>query len=444
MTRRLLLLGLSLFGGSCSGEDGRDAASDASTSATPTSVATGVGPTDPTGGATSSTGSASETTADEPTSGGASSESDEPAEPPTLVRLGETFVIPTIAETAPKRFVDAAHDPAGDVYLVVNGNAATGGSFLDADGQPLASPFMIAETAAWTQGSRVVFGGDAFLVAWLDTRDAQDVYKVRGRLVGWDGAGPAFAGPDFVIGGDGAYQEMAPAIAWSATSQTFMVVWHTGTEHDLHAQRVAADGALVGPPIVLTADPDWQSDAGIAWHPIRDEWLVAYKHESATSEVRVRRLAADGAPLGEAITLTVAPGTWLAQVTYLPETEDYLVAWVEATIMARRVDADGAPIAPAFAVAPPGYGNYDGFMMARHPVSGHFAAVFHGPGDEDYALAFDVGGATSPLVMATSSPGEEGNFNPHVVAHSTRREWLMVATRMYTEVVGQRLDNPSR
>lgn len=382
-----------------------------------------------------STGEAATTTSAE--SSGGSSESGAQGGPPTLMRVGGTFEVPTIAETMPKRFADAAHDSVSDVYLVVNGNAAIGGSFVDAEGTSLGPPFAVAETTAWTQGVRVAFGDAAFLVAWHDNRDAPDVSKLRGRIIKWDGA-PGFGGPDFVIGGDGTYSEMPPAIAWSATSQTFMVVWHTGAEHDIHAQRLAGDGTLVGGPTAVTADPDWQSDAGVAWHSGRDEWLVVYTHAGATTEVRARRLAGDGTPIAEPTTLTTAAGTWLAQVVYMPETDEYLAAWFEGMMTARRLDADGVPVGEAFAVAP-GYGNYDGFAIARSPVSGRFAAVFHGDSDEDFAAAFAADGSSSAVIVATDSPGREGHFNPHVAAHSTRAEWLLVTSLGFASVVGQRL-----
>ena len=404
------------------------------TTSTPTSEASGLtGTSDD-----SSTGAAPGTTLGESSDSGAASESGAPDGPPTLVRIGETFVVPTLAASMPKRFADAAHDAAGDVYLVVNGNGATSGSFVSADGAPLGQPFAVAETDAYTQGVRVWFGGAAFLVAWHDNRDAPNVSKLRGRLVAWDGGGPAFAGPDFVIGGDGTYSEMPPAIAWSATTQTFMVVWHTGEAHDIAAQRVAADGALVGGILPITADADWQSDAGVAWHAGRDEWLVVYTHAGATTEVRARRLASDGAPIGEPATLTTAAGTWLAQATYVPDTADYLTAWFEGEMKARRVDADGVPLGDAFSLAP-GYGNYDGYAVAYNAASGTFAAVFHGTTDEDFALAFTVDGTTSAVLEATASRGADGHFNPHVVAHSTRPEWLLVTSLGFASVVAQRL-----
>ncbi|MBL9102945.1 MAG: hypothetical protein JNL82_18520 [Myxococcales bacterium] len=437
--RPVSVLGLALAC-ACTGNDPTSGAADGPHGA-PASTTSAAGP--------GSTGEASTTGAEATGAGATSGEAaasageasagdtstGEPGATPTLTRVGPTFEIPTLAETMPKRFADAAHDPVHDVYLVVNGNAAISGTFVDAAGAALGTPLALAETAAWTQGVRVAFGATMFLAAWHDNRDAPDVAKLRGRIVGWDGE-PLLAGPDFVIGGDGTYSEMPPAIAWSSASQAFLVVWHTGADHDIHAQRVAGDGALVGGPIAVTQDADWQSDAGVAWHPQRDEWLVVYSHAGATTEVRARRVAGDGALAAPATTLTLAPATWLAQVAYRAETGDYLAAWYEGKMMAMRVSADGEPLGEPFVLAP-NYGTYDGFAVARSPVGGGFAAVFHGDSDEDFAAAFTADGAQGPVIVATDSPGADGHFNPRIAAHSTRREWLVVTSLGFSRVVGQ-------
>jgi hypothetical protein len=404
-------------------------------------------------GESSTSGTAGSTTDDGETSGSvgedgtsgftssgeaSSTDTGDPEGPPTLQRIGDTFTIPSLEASAPKRFADAAHDPVGDVYLVVNGNGATSGSFVDAEGTPVGMPFAVAQTQAYTQGVRVGFGGDAFLVAWHDNRERPNSARVRGRLVRWDGSAPTFGGDDFAIGTSASYSEMPPALAWSETSGRWLVAWHTSVADDIHAQFVGADGTLVGAEIVVTADPDWQSDVGLAWNPERDEWLAAYTHAGATTEVRARRVALDGALLGNETSLTQAGGTWLAHAAWEPDRGEYVVAWFESRIAMRRVDADGNPIGDVVELAT-GYGNYDGFSMAYSPVTRTFAAVFHGQSDEDFAATFDADGTQSAVIEATSSRGMDGHFNPHVAAHSTRPEWLLVTSLGFASIVGQRL-----
>jgi hypothetical protein len=272
-------------------------------------------------------------------------------------------------------------------------------------------------------------------VAWHDNREAPNIARLRGRRVSWDGA-PQL-GADVEIGTGDTYSEMPPAIAWSQTSASFLVAWHTAMGDDIHAQRVDAEGTRIGTPIVVTADPDWQSDAGIAWNADRDEWLVVYTHAGATTEVRARLVAADGTLLGEAITLATADGTWLAQAAFDASTGDYLVAWYEGRIAALTLAADGAPTSAIFELAA-GHGSYDGFALAHDPITGWFAAAFHGNSDEDFAITFDASGTQSDVIEATSSRGEDGNFNPRIAARGDG-EWLLVTSRGFAEIVGQRL-----
>ncbi len=428
MRRALLLVGCV----GCAG--GADQRQDGATGAVTTEPTAGSGDL-PTTGIDPDTLDPDDATT-QPPAGTSSESGGPPAGPPTLVRIGETFVIPTLAASMPKRFADAAHDPLHDVWLVVTGNVATSGTVLDADGAPIGEPFVVADVA-YTQGQRVAFGGDAFFVAWHDNRDDPMSARVRARAIAWDGSAPVL-GDDVEIGTGASYSEMPPAIAWSESSQQFLVAWHTAAGDDIHAQRVAPDGTRVGDAIAVTADADWQSDAGLAWNPTLDEWLVVYTHAGATTEVRARIVAADGSLSPTERTLATAAGTWLAQAAYVPETGDYLAAWFDGAISARHVAVDGTPVGEAFVIAP-GYGSYDGFAMAYSPVTERFAAVFHGTTNEDWAIAFDADGVQSMVLEATSSRGDEGHFNPHVAAHGSRPEWLLVTSRGFAEVVGQRL-----
>ncbi|HWB74922.1 MAG TPA: hypothetical protein VG755_08195 [Nannocystaceae bacterium] len=412
---------------------GEDTSSDGGevTSLSTTTIATTQGETTgETSGATSSTSSTG--AVDSSTA----SSDDGSAGPPTIARVGDTFVIPTLAATMPKRFADAAHDPVHDVYLVVNGNVATSGVFVDADGVALGEPFAIAEVA-YTQGQRVAWGGDAFLAVWHDNRDDPNGARLRARSIAWDGAAPVL-GADVEIGTGTSYSEMPAAIAWSETSQAFLVAWHAVPGDDIHAQRVAIDGTKIGDPIALTTDADWQSDAGLAWHPERDEFLAVWTHAGATTEVRARIVAADGSLPGAESSLTTAAGTWLAQAAFVPSSGDYLAAWFDGAMTIRRVAIDGTPAGDPIVLAP-GYGSYDGFAIAYSPVVDGFAAVFHGTSDEDFAIAFAADGTQSEVLEATSSRGADGHFNPHVVASSTRAEWLLVTSLAFADIVGQRL-----
>jgi hypothetical protein len=357
-----------------------------------------------------------------------------------LQRIGSTLAVPSVAESAPKRFCDVAHDPEHDVYAIVNGNGATSASIVDADGAPLGTPVAVAQTTAWTQGSSIVFGDadSGFLVAWHDTRDDPNTARPWGRLLAYDGAGITFPMADFALDADASHGEAPPASAFSTVQKKFLVAWQSKPGDDIHARFVGATGPT-GNEIVVTEDPDWQSDVSVAYNPTRDEFLLAWTHAGATTEVRAQRVSAvDGALVGGLVTLGQAPGTWLARAVFLPDQSGYLVSWFGDGLTARRLSEEGAPDGDAFAFGT-GYGTYDGFAIAASAVTGTLAATFHGPSDEDFAMALNATGDESEVIQATDEPGDRGHFNPRIAAHSTRAEWMLVTSRGFEEVVVQRL-----
>jgi hypothetical protein len=234
---------------------------------------------------------------------------------------------------------------------------------------------------------------------------------------------------------------MGAALAFSETSQLFLVVWQTLADNDIRARRIDAAGALVGDEIALTADADWQSGAAVAWNETTDEFLVTYAHAGASgAAVRSRRIrASDGNLVAGETELGTARGTWTTQAIHLPCEDGYFVGWVADGAVGQRLNASGEPTAAPFTFQPPGNGYPDGFSVAHHATLDSMVAVMHGQTDEDWAAAFRSSGEQSSMFEATSSPGDDGHFNPRIVANRLRNEWLMVTSRGFTTIVGQRL-----
>lgn len=361
---------------------------------------------------------------------------------PSLSRLGSTFEVASLAQTAPKRNPDVAHDPGSDVYLVVTGAEAISGTFLGPEGQALGTPLAIAQTTAYTQSPSVVYGGGKLLVAWHDNRGNPQP-ELRARLVSWSGTAPELDGPDFSVSAGGqSYQEMTPALGYSETSGAFLVVWQSVPGDDLRARRVDTAGQPLGAEIPITADEDWQSGAAVAWNSASDEFLVTWAHAGAAgAAVRARRIAAsDGSLLGNELELGAAAGTWTTRVAYLPCEARYLVTWVAGggTTFGRRTNGSGEPDGTPFPF-PSGYGYPDGFALAYHPLINTLAAVMHGPSNDDAGIAFTSDGTQSDVQYVTESAGDEGHFNPRIVANGLRNEWLLVTSLGFATIVAQRL-----
>lgn len=360
---------------------------------------------------------------------------------PSIARLGSTFDVPTLDAASPKRNPDIAYDELHDVYLVVTGATVISGTFIDPDGTTLAPPFAVAQTAAYTQTPRVVYGAGKLLVVWHDARTDPNSPELWARFVRFNSGAPDLQATDFPVSiGGHSYQEMGAGLAYSATSQLFLVVWQAVPDNDLRARRVDTNGSLVGDEIQITADPDWQSGAAVAWSSANDEFLVTYANADASgASVRAQRIrASDGALLGAAIPLATAGGTWTTGVAYLPCDNRYVVGWVSNGASGIRTSAGGEPDGAPFSF-PSGYGYPDGFALARSPALDTLAAVMHGPTDEDFAVAFTASGDESAVLQATDNAGSDGHFNPRIAANGARAEWMMVTSLGFTTIVGQRL-----
>ncbi|MBI5535824.1 MAG: hypothetical protein HY898_24105 [Deltaproteobacteria bacterium] len=362
-----------------------------------------------------------------------------------LVRIGDTFEIPTVTQATPKRTPDVAYDPLHDVYVVVHGNNTIGGAFVSADGAPVGAPFQIQSATAWAQAPRIACEAlqGICLVTWHDAREDPNSPRVWARALTYDNGSPKFLGPDFRVNPDPSYQENAAAVAWSAASQEFLVVWQKAAQSDIRAQRVAASGTLLGGEMTISSDADWQGEPAVACSEASNECFIAHTHADAVgAKVVSRRVqAGSGTLLGDPVTLAEAKGTWVPNIAYLPWTGGYFVGWWQGELQGRFVQADGAPSGTPLPIAV-GYGAYDGFSMALHAASGTFGAVFHGTTDEDWAAALSPSGATGAVIEATQTPGTEGNFNPRIAAHAARREWLIVTSTGFAKVAGQRVGIP--
>jgi hypothetical protein len=208
----------------------------------------------------------------------------------------------------------------------------------------------------------------------------------------------------------------------------------------LYALRLDGAGSPVGPALTLSAT-DWNADPSVAFGDA-DEFFVVHTFAGATNAVYGHRVqVGTGAVVGGALALEQGGAPYVAQAPWDPTRHRFLASWWQPNLFGRFVAADYTMAAPLALV--PGYGTYDGFAIAFNTAADAYAAVMHDGDCEDWAAAVGADGASGPAVPATLSPaGTNGNFNPRIAAHGTRREWLMVSVRDFNTVVGQRLVLP--
>jgi hypothetical protein len=227
---------------------------------------------------------------------------------------------------------------------------------------------------AWTVSAPAVASAgasDRFLVVWAQGR-ADATARVWARTVGLRGA-VGRARPVSPAGEDA----RSPAVAWSGANESFLVTW-SGSAGDVrravHVRRISADGRPLGPAARVSGEDAFTpavtaSDAG---------WVVAWRGSArAEQQILARRLAGSGRPAGPPVRVSrPSGGATFPAVAAGPG--GVLVAWraavageleVHARVLGRgprrRVSRQGPDGDSRFAVGPPAVAAAeDGFLVA--------------------------------------------------------------------------------
>jgi hypothetical protein len=146
-----------------------------------------------------------------------------------------------------------------------------------------------------------------YLVVWQDGRHEDTRGRdILGRRVGADGA--KMGGSLRVSGRAAVGDEGAPALAWNAADNEYLVAWHderdSGQGADIYARRIGADGTRLGRERRVSG-PTATGDewfAAVAWDGASNQYLLVWEDERDWDilrwEIYGRLLAADGTPSG--------------------------------------------------------------------------------------------------------------------------------------------------
>ncbi|MCC6831491.1 MAG: hypothetical protein IT200_09110 [Thermoleophilia bacterium] len=252
----------------------------------------------------------------------------------------------------------AAWDARGGRFMVAwsentLGGAFTGspqrlfGRFVDTSGNAIGPAFRLGDGRMGPLVSNPVTGEFAFL-----TLDG----LVRVSRDGVTAAPVAFGEHPAPTGSVG-----LPGLAVNGRTGEYLVTWAAVSEsggREVFAQRIGPDGAEHGPDVrvsddgAATEELEGPADTTATWNEVDDEYLVAWR---ARSRVHVRRLAADGTPLGDGRAVS-APGSAPRAsvyggpaVTHVARDDEYVVAWpggtgVAAEAIVQRLDGRAAEI----------------------------------------------------------------------------------------------------
>jgi hypothetical protein len=296
---------------------------------------------------------------------------------PSLVRAGGPSGIDLLVSGDPEEQEQpaAAYNPARNEYLVVWTNDRSEDDDLFAqlvsgDGTLVGLPFPVSTgSGADRRLPALAFNGTRgeYLVVW-EHQDTTGI-KIKGQRLSESGQpvdGELLVGPPSSLASG-----FAPAVAYAARAETYLVVWqnyvHGSPASSIEGQVLSDLGAPVGPSQTMAEGTRWlgYERPDVAAGGKGYDYLVVWQREDKVRgayDVFARRVGGDGSPQqpGE-ILICIWPGDQFAPtvegIAASPYQEQYLVAWEHRSddglgdIHAIRLSGSGCPLGPYLAVA---------------------------------------------------------------------------------------------
>ena len=309
------------------------------------------------------------------------------------------------------------------VYLLAWADAATGvqGRLWSPAAGFQSEPFTIAPASYDPSGPQVAYSSsaDEFLVVWYDFRDGlPDVFARRVTPEG------GLVGDEITVSGATNAQYL-PTVAYNPDDDEYLVAWsdrRSSGATDIYGQRVASDGTLIGMEIsICTASGD-QWNPAVAFGSTRGEYLVVWedwRDNPAQPTLYAQRVAADGSLVGDNFTiLPDAFDLWHPSVAYSPAADRFIVVWEDrrgndADIVARHMHSDGTSAGAEFTVVSAA-GDQGAPAAADEPGQATYFVVWQDGRDPQMApdlharrVAHKDGIVGSELVISDYSGGQE-------------------------------------
>jgi len=307
------------------------------------------------------------------------------------------------------RLPEAAYNSIHRTWLVVwvdYTQSGVWGRLRADDGVPEGGPFQIA-LGPISLFPSVTFNStrDEWLVAYQDEGHASPVYVQR--LRGADGALEGAAVP-VATTSTGSHAH----VAWSATSDVYLVVFATPGDVAVHARLVGGDGQPRGADIAVRVDADFSGYPAVAWGDARDEFLVTWDWDRDNFAcIWGQRVDAAGELQGGPIEITTGGKQGRSPPAWDPAGQRWLVQFNDTSVPGnsfdqggRFVNADGS-LGAAVAIADTA--GFEGDTILGAPVA--FAA-----GARRYLSSFVVntGMAVQELDAAGAKVGPQVPLAP--------------------------------
>ena len=279
------------------------------------------------------------------------------------------------------RGVDTAYNPATGGYLVVGGQGPLYAVCINASGGAT-SGVMTINTDYTAQFPRAAYSpqigaGGGFLVVWPE--EVPGNIELHARTVTCSGQ----IGPENVIsGGYNAWLESGAALAYSPTSQRFLVAWAAYAPHLLKVALVDNTGTLASG--VVDISTTYARDPGVAWNPSTNQFGVSFSGESGDPNNPLNYSAfavvsaGNPAVFSRSTFNTFYGGmNTITDLDYNPATGRYIMGWYEISsgLYAKVAEFDNAGGMVTSGIASTRLGSYDSLSLAYNPASGTFLMV---------------------------------------------------------------------
>jgi PKD repeat protein len=362
-----------------------------------------------------------------------------------ISRVGAT--VPVYSAQTSGTYV--AHDPVNDLYLIVQGLGPVYGTFVDASGQPVTSTFTIHSFDGGVYGilpavayspdvSNGAGGHGGFLVTWHHGANAPT--SIYGAIVAYEAPG-RIAKSKFVISdpadGWGSSWLCWPVVAYSKTSQRFLVVWN-GRDFSIKGRFVGTDGTPTGDVIPIEGGGG-SRDPSVAWNSATNEFGVGYSMFGATSAWAAFKLVrVDGSVSGRT-SFGYTAGTYATSMD-VNSANNYVMAWgLQPGTMTVVFDQAGAQVSPE-SLATKRLGGDQTLGLAFNSKTGTFLAV-----SSDFysyevgALELDANGAPLGGILTATDGGftSSGSYYPKTAARANSNHWNIVYSRNFRESANQ-------
>jgi hypothetical protein len=179
-----------------------------------------------------------------------------------------------------------------------------------------------------------------------------------------------------------------PAVAYNNQQNEYMVVWYNarGATRDVYARRISADGTLLSQFTVADNANFWIDDPDIAYSPVHNEYLIAYRYETVSNgdDIRARRVNWDGSLIGSEILIGRPDKTGdqaNPAVAYNDQADEYIVVYENRWGDTRDIDAQRVRASDG------------GLLSWRNIATGagelrHHPDVAYSPGNDYYLITY--------------------------------------------------------